>query len=187
MEESFDGVFCDDSFINEYIDDNDDDEFKNEKKIELKEKVKKSNWALVIYSDDELNVMKTNDNIKYWCYGIEYCPDTGRKHYQSFLILNKQKEFSAMKKLFKSAHFEPCYKVALANYRYCKKGVTKKAPKKILGVDFFENIPFDTVSEQGKRNDLIKISERLERGDKIKDIIKDDDKLIFKVSSLIKA
>lgn len=147
----------------------------------LNEKEKKTKqfyrWALTIYDENELNVMKENENIKYWIYGVEKCPSTNRIHYQSYIELKVKKTFNSIKKVFNKAHIEPAIKPAAANIKYCMKDN-----------NYIQKCEHSEVNKQGQRTDLLKLSDRLQNGESIKDILLDsNDSTLFKISSLIKA
>lgn len=105
-------------------------------------------WALTIYSGEPPTFHA--DTTKYLVYGDEICPTTGRQHWQTYVVFNYQKTFSAVKKLYKGAHLEPCKGSPEANMRYCKKEGKWKE--------------FGKAPAQGERGDLIEVKEDILNG-----------------------
>lgn len=76
-------------------------------------------WALTIYSVEPPTFHA--HQTRYLIFGDETCPTTKRKHWQTYVVFNFQKTFSAVKKMYKGAHIEPCKGSPEANIKYCKK------------------------------------------------------------------
>jgi len=117
---------CDNDLLKDDDTDNDFDT-KNNKKCDGK---KHKNWALTIFNDIELDILKDlskektpkGDNIvKYIVSGEEICPTTGRLHYQTLICFVNARSFASMKKKFPTSHLGYCYKCAKANDNYCSK------------------------------------------------------------------
>ena len=154
------------------------DNSKSNNKIFLDPSKQYVRYQITIYNDEELEIMKTSDKIKYWCYGIEWCPKTERKHYQGYFELIQKSRFKTIKeKIFKTSHFEIAHKEAQANINYCKK----------QNNEFFEKCDYSTVNKQGQRTDLKNIAQRFLNGETTRDIIIEDDRNLYKVASLLKA
>lgn len=67
-------------------------------------------------------VFKSDDNIRYICYGREVCPTTKKEHYQGWLQLEKPRTLSSLKKnICNQTHFEGCRGTELHNEKYCTK------------------------------------------------------------------
>lgn len=79
-------------------------------------------WCLTIYDENELINLK-DKIIRYYIYGIEICPSTGRTHYQTFIYTHQSVRFTALKELFKTAHIEKKLKISTNEQAidYCKK------------------------------------------------------------------
>ncbi len=62
-------------------------------------------------------------NVRYWVYGNEVCPDTGKEHLQGYIEFPKQKGMRAVKKALgdTSAHLEVRRGTSTEAADYCKK------------------------------------------------------------------
>ncbi len=121
--------------------------------------VQSKNWC---FTDFELlewsKIFKSNDDIRYICYGEETCPITKKKHYQGWIQVDKKKRLGGMKKLCQSKkmHMESCRGTEGENEKYCK----KDNKYSILG----------EYMTQGKRTDLDNLKIILDRGGNMEDI-----------------
>ena len=63
------------------------------------------------------------DAVKYCIYGKEICPDTGKTHWQGFVVFNRTCRIPKAKVWIgcDSAHFEPRYGTRVEAREYCKK------------------------------------------------------------------
>lgn len=61
--------------------------------------------------------------VRYIIFGFEVCPDTKKEHLQGYLVLRKEKTFTACKNFvgISHIHLEIARKDSLANYDYCSK------------------------------------------------------------------
>jgi len=78
------------------------------------------NYCLTIFDFNELPALQ-GDDVKYSAYGDEKCPTTGKEHKQAFICFKNQKTFSAVKKLFPTAHIEAMKGRLEHNEKYCSK------------------------------------------------------------------
>jgi len=87
------------------------------------------NWCFTLYADaantleqKEALFTANQQHLKYWIFGREVAPTTGRKHLQCFVHLFVKKKLTAMKKLFPgSDHFEVANGTPEQNRIYCSK------------------------------------------------------------------
>lgn len=77
-------------------------------------------WCLTIYNDEEMEKLK-EEKSKYCIIGKEHCPTTQKIHYQCYINLTESKEFSTLKKIFKTAHMEAALGSDEQNKKYCSK------------------------------------------------------------------
>lgn len=102
------------------------------------EKDKSSRWAFTAYEHQYQYFKLCPPGVKKWGWNIEVCPDTGREHYQGYILLNQGQRFSWMRKNFPGVHMEiPRNWEALLNY--CKKEETRK--EGTMPVEFVNDIP----------------------------------------------
>lgn len=116
------------------------------------------NWCFTAWNENFLTCPE--DVVQYLCYGIEYCPDTGTKHYQGYCEFKPAFTMSRVKVLFNdnSVHLENREGTQKQAIDYCKKGG-----------DFYD---FGEPKKQGKRNDLQTMREEIENGADIGTIVK---------------
>lgn len=88
--------------------------------------------------------------MSYLIYGLEICPDTGRRHYQGYVEFKSQISLSNIKLCFPGAHIERRHGSADQAASYCKKDGA-----------FTEH---GVQSNQGKRSDLHAVAERISSG-----------------------
>lgn len=106
-------------------------------------------WCVTSYAtEDRETFPPIHANVKYFVYQEEICPKTDRHHFQAFLMLHKQADFSAVKAYFhdKSVHLERCLGTSSQARAYCMKDDTRYAGPWEIG-------QFDA-EEAGKRTDL---------------------------------
>lgn len=139
-------------------------------------------WMATIFKDDELNILINHKDIKYWCYGIEYAPSTGLKHYQAYFETNKICRFSYIKKnILYTSHFSQAIKCANACINYCKKLDSKKDIN-----DFYEKCNIESIKHQGERNDLKTLVNEVKCNKSLKEIIESNEDLALNVDKVIK-
>lgn len=83
---------------------------------------KSTRWAFTAYQDqwNYFDDIKAIPNIKEWGWQTEVCPETGRQHYQGYVLTDRQVRLSHWIKYMKGVHFEVARNwQALINY--CKK------------------------------------------------------------------
>lgn len=109
---------------------------------------------------------------KYLIMGLEICPESKREHYQSYMEFKSTKEFAVLRKHFPKVHFERRIGTQEEAIKYCKKGEQSKeewTAHKWHGPNWGLNAKVEeygefTEDEQGKRNDLITIKDKLLEG-----------------------
>lgn len=69
----------------------------------------------------ELHALQAKGTIKYFVAGRETCPTTARPHLQAYVNFANARQFSAVKKMWKTAHIEIAAANAQANRTYCVK------------------------------------------------------------------
>lgn len=126
------------------------------------------NWCFTVNNNPEvfearIRILYEHEKeaIQYICGQMEIAPETGRKHFQGYIQMSKQKRMSWMKNhIDAQAHWEA------QNARdnnlardYCKKEETK-AP----GHEFIEYGEFRTTKGRGTRTDLEELKEKIKSG-----------------------
>lgn len=105
----------------------------------------------------------SSDELPSTWSGVDYCVwqrekgEAGTEHLQGYLILSKSKRLTGMKKLDKTAHWEP----RKGNHTQAKDYVTK-AETRMDGPWEFGDEP--EAKEQGKRNDLLNLKRKMDEG-----------------------
>lgn len=104
--------------------------------------------------------LEEDRRFKYLCYGKEI-GEEGTKHLQGWFYLKDPMQRKSVKKALEinGIHLEHCIGTKEQNDKYCKKD------GKIFS--------FGKLPEQGSRNDLKEIKERLDKGEDLKDIAED--------------
>lgn len=107
-------------------------------------------------------------------YQLEKCPKTGRLHYQGYVEFDKAYTTKTIKKILNNegAHLEPRKGTQLEAINYCK-----KAESHIEGP-----WEYGEPKEQGKRNDLLAVTEKLKAGSSISTIVKENTETYIKFS-----
>lgn len=125
------------------------------------------NWCFTDFNLlDWRAIYNADDNIRYVCWGEETCPKTGKKHYQGWLQVTKQRRLSSMKKIDKAIHWEGCLGTEKHNDTYCKK-----------------DGKFTTIGKfvtQGFRSDLDGIFEEIKNGTTLYEIATENPTLYCK-------
>lgn len=101
----------------------------------------------------------------YICWGDEICPTTSRPHFQGFIYLKDAKTETAVRKMFQSRHVKPQHEKATnqQSIDYCKGNYTNhEGVYKPLN-EVFEEHGIQP-QQQGKRNDIISIQEKIREG-----------------------
>jgi len=79
-------------------------------------------WCFTAYDPNLKDEWLAHATISYYCYGVEICPETGRKHWQGYLELTNKCELSRLKKTFPpQIHWEKRKGTQLEAINYCKK------------------------------------------------------------------
>lgn len=109
-----------------------------------------SRWMVTVndVNDDQMTFPPTDDNVKYFVYQEEIAPETGRHHYQCFLMLKRQTDFTTVKNYFSTSkiHLEKCNGPSQKCRAYCMKEDTRHDGPYEIGT--WED------SKSGERTDL---------------------------------
>jgi hypothetical protein len=109
-------------------------------------------WAITEWDTPVFN----EKQMSYLIYGIEICPKTQKKHFQTFVRFYNAKTFEQVKKHFPTAHIEELKGSINENIAYCSKDG-----------DFHE---FGEKPAQGKRTDLMSYAIDISNGIMVDDI-----------------
>lgn len=124
---------------------------------------KSRDYCLTIHDTDNLGELleglKKDLKVQYWIVGEEVCPTTNKKHLQCYFYYTNPRSFSAIKKLYKTAHIEPAKGTPQQASEYCK----KEGKYHEGGI-----LP----QKQGARNDLDKIREVIEKTSSMAEVVK---------------
>lgn len=115
-------------------------------------------------TDDDITRLKGCD-YSYLLYGNEICPTTGTPHLQGYMEFDDSMRFTTLKKVLPRAHIEAARGSVKNNKTYCKKDQS-----------FFED---GTPKEQGARNDLAELVQRIMNGEETVDNIATYDPMTF--------
>lgn len=74
-------------------------------------------WCFTSFEEEP----PTLGEARYLIYGKEICPTTQKPHWQCFIYFYTNRRFSALKKLFPTAHIEPARGTCEEAADYCKK------------------------------------------------------------------
>lgn len=120
-------------------------------------------WTFTLnnYSEEhenQLSELGNSERVRYLVYGREIAPTTLTPHLQGFIVFKKPVRITGVMKEIPGAHVDRRYAKStnLQAAEYCKKSG-----------DYVE---FGTLSEQGKRNDLLKICDEIKEGATLKDV-----------------
>lgn len=106
------------------------------------------------------------DGVKYFVGQLEAAPTTGKEHLQGYVQLTMPRRLPWLKEnLSHTAHWEAARGSAAENKAYCAKSKTR-----LDGPWEFGEVP-----AQGKRNDLLDIKKKLDRGVPFSQVQKDED------------
>lgn len=106
-------------------------------------------WSFTNYNlDFDYSKLK---GVDYIIVGLEECPETKRKHHQCYIEFKNPRYFNGVQKDLKGCHLEKSKGGAEANIRYCSKDEN---------VIYVEGTP----KKQGKRSDLEKCKELIQKG-----------------------
>lgn len=88
-------------------------------------------WAFTAFENQWPLFEKMPDLVKEWSWQTEVCPDTGRKHYQGWILTNSQQRHSALIKALPGVHIEIA-KNWNALISYCRKEETRDASGSVV-------------------------------------------------------
>lgn len=118
-------------------------------------------WCWTAYEPNLIEAWLFTLDPRYWCYGVEKCPETGRTHWQGYLELTTPKTLVNLKKnVPKGIHLESRKGSQAQAIDYCKKDN-----------DFHQ---FGQAITQGKRTDLDRIKKSLDEGMQVSAIASTD-------------
>lgn len=107
------------------------------------------NWCWTHYDYDDVAWLNHAD-IRYYKFGDEICPDTGRKHMQGWMQLHVGRDLTYLKKHFHNeTHWEEC------------KGSSEKN-EEYVGKDGIISTKGKFIKFSGQRTDLDKVIERIQ-------------------------
>lgn len=98
-----------------------------------------------------------SDKLRYFAYGVETCPTTGRRHLQGFACMHAPQRLKAWKKVFPGAHIEIMRGTLQQSETYC----SKESELIQLGEKPLRN---------GQRKDLAVFCDEVKKGTKMKDL-----------------
>lgn len=103
---------------------------------------------------------------KYLVYQTEMCPDTGRIHYQGYAEFDQPMTLGQLRALdgIPNAHWEPRGGTAAQGKEYCTKPESRIDGPWEMG----------EMSQQGKRSDLVRVAERVRKGERLEKIAEDE-------------
>lgn len=133
-------------------------------------------WAITDFNSHPVDF--NEEDIQYLCYQPEICPDTGRKHFQTFIYFNKKKTLNGVIKfmkenhskcvIYKPVHIERCRGSFMDNIKYCSKKESRNGEFKEFGEP----------PKQGQRRDLEDIHKEI-KGGKLVDTITEENPVLF--------
>lgn len=103
-----------------------------------------------------------NWDLRYGVYQLERAPDTGRLHFQGYLVFNDSVRMGLVSRLLPGAHLEQAKGDAQQNTEYCTKQESR--------VDGPWSVGNIGRTGKGKRNDLLDVQEAIKQGKSEKEI-----------------
>lgn len=76
-------------------------------------------WCFTSFAQNEPEYK--NFRMEYLVYGREVCPDTGRPHFQGFVVFKTRTRFSSVQRCFPGSHIEKCRGSTDEAADYCQK------------------------------------------------------------------
>lgn len=126
------------------------------------------NWCFTVFSLDGLPMPHGTWNVpssKYLIYQLEKAPETGRLHYQGFVMFAQPKSLSQVKAvLAPGSHCDNCKGTPKQNIEYCS-----KPDSRVEGPFSFGEAP----AGQGNRSDLESVQVLLDSGTTMAEIARD--------------
>lgn len=133
----------------DHMDDDDVPDHESEKPFNPKGKFR--GYAITYWNTDEEGTLWLKEfgvNAQYFVMGLETCPKTDRKHWQSYVYFKNQRAYNKLAHTFRGHRIRPAFKDAKTNMRYCKKIRPKdKVPNEIVW-------EFGELPQPGKRTDI---------------------------------
>jgi len=110
-----------------------------------------------------IDYVKEKLNYRYLIFQQERCPKTTRVHFQGTIVFDNRRSIKNAKKILNNCHIEACENV-FASIEYCRKDESR------------EGGPWEDgeAPEQGKRNDLISLRDKIMEGKTEYDIMMDN-------------
>lgn len=127
-------------------------------------------WAFTInnYTDVDREYCADID-VKFLCYSLEICPDTGTPHIQGYLECKSQARLGTLSRKLPRAHLEPAREDAYTNIVYCSPG-DDPAPLFWKGENPLEPDADGNRRGQGARNDLAAVKRIIDSGGSMADV-----------------
>lgn len=122
-------------------------------------------WCITDYEVQPKDVnFEASAVLRYGVFQPEICPKTGKKHLQGYLEFSRPVSFGPIRKIFsKSVHCEPRMGTRDQARNYC---MDRKKTTWGEVVEYGDWL----AGGQGKRSDLETVTERVKRGDNVRDI-----------------
>jgi len=137
-----------------------------------------SHWCFTWYETDK-NPIWLAEKMKYLVYQLERCPSTGKLHYQGYVEFLRSTRMSGVKKMLGSntMHLGPRQGTTDQARHYCMKPVdgcdcdkcTAETGLRVEGTEVQEFGVYER--QQGKRSDLLEVSELIKNNTSLKDIV----------------
>jgi hypothetical protein len=125
---------------------------------------KSRNWVFTLANPT--GMLEWCDNVKYAVYQQEVSADTGLDHFQGMVQLKTARALTYLQDLVPGAHWEQMMGPPERARAYCMKQDTR--------VDGpWEHGEF-SISNPGKRNDLLVVKKRLDEGSSVEELAKDE-------------
>lgn len=125
-------------------------------------------WCFTIHNidwndpEDRPETWYAAGHVSYMVYQLEVCPDTGRHHWQGYLLWNRKKTLTGCKKIHPTAHWETRRGTHEQARDYCKKDDTRcPATDTEHDPGPFE---FGDEPKPGERQDLIEVKAAIDSG-----------------------
>lgn len=110
------------------------------------------------------------EKVKYVHWQLEEAPDTGKEHYQGFIVFNSKQRLSACKKISPTAHWETMKGTLSQNLSYCSKAESRTAGPWQVG-----ELPEDS---SGQRADIHELKRKIDEGIAL-EVIQEENPLYF--------
>lgn len=130
-------------------------------------------WCAPLFQDEPPVFL---NEFRYMCTGLETCPESGNRHWQTYIELKKKITRTGLLKLFdKKHHFDPCAGNAASNKQYCSKeyGGYATLGEAVWLVDPLKCFERGHSLKPGERTDIQEISAKALAGASYSDMLFD--------------